>query len=373
MLAFNGRLSGKPAIFAHVYGTQPAAISYALPFQITHTKGTYGLLLEANLPQVAGEWGNITKVAMTLGRTYRSHGKAHSYLSAACPAPAGFPGATFPLDQDRLSVRRRPHPWHHPEQQLRGQGLMRRHLSFANLASSLALLVALSTSGAFAASQLAPKSVGEPQLRPGAVTAAKIRKNAVTSPKIAAGAILEGKLAAGAVSAAKLADASITTAKLQNSSVITEKLADDSATGEKVAEATLGQVPSAARAGTASFAEAADPAAFAKVSAAGKLDAANSKGIAEVKETEAGIYCVSVSSFNPTGAQITPQFNGIGTTDAFARIGGAASCPSPQIEVQDLERGSEDGSPLFSSGLPLTGSRCLEGERKSPAADDRAG
>lgn len=97
MLAFNGRLRGKPAIFAHVYGTQPAAISYTLPFQVTHTKGTYGLLLEANLPRVAGEWGNITRVAMTLGRTYRSHGKAHSYLTAGCPAPAGFPGATFPL------------------------------------------------------------------------------------------------------------------------------------------------------------------------------------------------------------------------------------------------------------------------------------
>jgi len=97
MLAFNGRLRGKPAIFAHVYGTQPASISYTLPFRVTHTKGTYGLLLEANLPQIAGEWGNITKVSMTLGRTYRSHGATHSYLSAGCPAPSGFSGASFPL------------------------------------------------------------------------------------------------------------------------------------------------------------------------------------------------------------------------------------------------------------------------------------
>lgn len=97
MLAFNGRLRGKPAIFAHVYGTQPASISYTLPFQVTHTKGTYGLLLEANLPQVAGEWGNITRVSMTLGRTYRSGGETHSYLTAGCPAPQGFPGAVFPL------------------------------------------------------------------------------------------------------------------------------------------------------------------------------------------------------------------------------------------------------------------------------------
>jgi len=97
MLAFNGRLRGRPAIFAHIYGTQPASISYTLPFTVTHTRGTYGLLLEANLPQVAGEWGNITRVSMTLGRTYRSQGRTHSYLSAGCPAPAGFKGGSFPL------------------------------------------------------------------------------------------------------------------------------------------------------------------------------------------------------------------------------------------------------------------------------------
>jgi len=97
LLAFNGRWRGKPAILAHVYGTEPAPISYTLPFQISHTKGTFGLLLETDLPQIAGEWGNITKVSMTLGRTYRSHGKTHSYLTAGCPAPSGFSGAVFPL------------------------------------------------------------------------------------------------------------------------------------------------------------------------------------------------------------------------------------------------------------------------------------
>jgi hypothetical protein len=97
ILAFNGRLRGKPAILAHVYGTQPASISYVLPFEVTHTDGTYGTLLKANLPRIAGEWGNITSVGMTLGRLYRSHGGPHSYLSAGCPAPAGFPGAVFPL------------------------------------------------------------------------------------------------------------------------------------------------------------------------------------------------------------------------------------------------------------------------------------
>lgn len=97
MLAFNGRLRGKPAILAHIYGTEPANTSYTLPFTVSHTKGTYGLLLEANLPHISGEWGNITNMSMTLGRVYRSGGKTHSYLSAGCPAPAGFTRAPFPL------------------------------------------------------------------------------------------------------------------------------------------------------------------------------------------------------------------------------------------------------------------------------------
>jgi hypothetical protein len=225
--------------------------------------------------------------------------------------------------------------------------MMRRYFSFANFASGLALLLALTTSGAYAASQLAPKSVGERQLRPGAVTPDKLRKNAVTAPKIKAQAVKEGKLAGGAVSESKLADAAITTAKLRNGSVITEKLGPEAVTGQKVNEGTLGQVPSANQANTASFADSANPAAFAKVSAAGALDTVNSKEIATVKQTEAGVYCVTVSSFTPRGAQVTPQFNGIGTTDAFARIGGAASCPSPQIEVQVWNGGVKVEAPFF--------------------------
>jgi hypothetical protein len=97
VLAFNGRLRGKPAIFAHIYGTRPVPTSVVLPFLITKTSGTYGTLLEASLPQVTGEWGYITGISLNLDRTYVSHGEAHSYLSAACPAPKGFPGAVFPL------------------------------------------------------------------------------------------------------------------------------------------------------------------------------------------------------------------------------------------------------------------------------------
>ncbi len=88
VLAFNGRLRGQPAIFAHIYGTEPVPTSYVLPFLIKATKGTYGTLLEASLPNVTGEWGYVTGVSLEL---------QPRFASAACPAPKGFPGASFPL------------------------------------------------------------------------------------------------------------------------------------------------------------------------------------------------------------------------------------------------------------------------------------
>ena len=97
VLAFNGRVHGKPAILAHIYGTQPVPTSIVLSFVIGGSRGTYGTILEASLPQATGSWGYVTGLRMNLRRRFSSHGKAHSYLSAGCPAPAGFPSAAFPL------------------------------------------------------------------------------------------------------------------------------------------------------------------------------------------------------------------------------------------------------------------------------------
>ncbi|MGA8745488.1 MAG: hypothetical protein WB507_06465 [Solirubrobacterales bacterium] len=97
VVAFNGTYHGHQAILAHVYGTQPIPTSYVLPFLITHTYGTFATALSAALPQVTGEWGYVTGMKLTLGRRFSYRGQPHSYLSATCPAPAGFPGASFPL------------------------------------------------------------------------------------------------------------------------------------------------------------------------------------------------------------------------------------------------------------------------------------
>jgi len=222
-------------------------------------------------------------------------------------------------------------------------------LSYANVASTLALALALGGTSAWAANQLAPKSVGEKQLRPGAVTAEKIRKNAVTAPKIKAQAVKQGKIAGGAVVASKLGQGAVSSEKLADGAVTTTKLATGAVTGAKVDEQSLSQVPSASRADTASFAESADPAAFAAVSQEGDVDGALSKGItsANVKQgIEAGIYCITVPAFAPRGAQVTPRYNGSGTVTAFVTIGGTGSCPSPQVEVQ-MHNGGPVKAPFY--------------------------
>jgi len=217
----------------------------------------------------------------------------------------------------------------------------RPRLSYANVTSTLALLIALSGATAYAATKLPDRSVGEPQLRPGAVTADKIRKAAVTAPKIKEGAIKQGKIANGSIVAAKMALGSVAGSSLQAGSVTNEKIAPDAVTGEKVNESTLTQVPSAAKADFATSAESANPLAFAHVTKEATLDTSLSKNIASVSAGSLpGIYCVEASGFNPKGAQVTPQFEGGGIVSAFAKIGGTTDCPAPKVEVQTYEGAS---------------------------------
>ena len=135
---------------------------------------------------------------------------------------------------------------------------LRKHLTYANVISTLALFLAVGGATAYAVSQLPKATVGARQLRPGAVTANKLRKNAVTAPKIKALAVKNGKLAAAAVSEPKLADGAVTGSKLANGSVTTAKIAADAVTGAQVDESGLGQVPSARVAETAGFAASAE-------------------------------------------------------------------------------------------------------------------
>jgi hypothetical protein len=212
---------------------------------------------------------------------------------------------------------------------------LRERLTYANVTSTLALVVALGAGSAFAANQLAPKSVGERQLRPGAVTADKIRKNAVTAPKLKAEAVKQGKLANGAISGEKLAAAVVTAAKLAANAVTPDKIPDGSVTGGKIDEGSLSQVPTANSANFAAFASTANPEAFARVSNEGTVFPGDSKGIgtADVKQGSlAGIYCIAVP-FIAKGGQVTPEYGAFNDVSAFLKIA-ANSCPAPQAEVR---------------------------------------
>jgi hypothetical protein len=89
LLAFNGTIGRKPAIFAHVYGTEPLSTSYVFAFKVKRQKGTFGTVLEASFPKATGDWGYITGISLNLDRS--------RFLRAGCPAPNGFRKVAFPL------------------------------------------------------------------------------------------------------------------------------------------------------------------------------------------------------------------------------------------------------------------------------------
>jgi hypothetical protein len=89
LLAFNGQIGRKPAVFAHVYGTKPLATSYVFAFKVRKTKGTFGTILEASFPKATGDWGYITGISLNLFRS--------RFMEAGCPAPEGFSKVAFPL------------------------------------------------------------------------------------------------------------------------------------------------------------------------------------------------------------------------------------------------------------------------------------
>jgi hypothetical protein len=98
LLAFNGRQAGKPALFIHIYTTQPFPSAFVVVFTIKQVHdGPYGTELSASLPQALGDWGFVNRIKMNIGRDYTYEGKRRGYFEASCPAPAGAGTASFPL------------------------------------------------------------------------------------------------------------------------------------------------------------------------------------------------------------------------------------------------------------------------------------
>lgn len=94
---FNGvRMRGQRQLLAQVYIRTPP-ISYVVPFEINKQAGRFGTVLSVKLPKQVGGFAHVRQFQMTLKRTFFYRGRKRSYLSASCAAPAGFPGAVYPL------------------------------------------------------------------------------------------------------------------------------------------------------------------------------------------------------------------------------------------------------------------------------------
>jgi len=192
---------------------------------------------------------------------------------------------------------------------------IRAHLSYANVMSTLAVFLLLGGASAIAAKKQTQK-IGTTQIKASAVTTAKIKNAAVDA----------SKLRDGSVGTSKLVDGAVTNSKLADNAVSTGKISGDAVTGDKVNESTLSEVPSA---------NSANPVAFAHVNSNGTVDAANSKGITSpnISKPGTGVYCVTVPSFTPRGAQVSAQASAATATSANLALGGTASCGAPAVQV----------------------------------------
>lgn len=108
VLAFNGRLGGRPAVWVHAYSAAPP-VSFVLPFYLrTVDDGAYGIQMRAPVAAALGRWPRLRSFDITLGRRYRARGVARSYLSASCPLPPRLHIGYFALA--RATYRFSPRP-----------------------------------------------------------------------------------------------------------------------------------------------------------------------------------------------------------------------------------------------------------------------
>jgi hypothetical protein len=82
---FNGpRQEGKPTVIVHAQTTVPATQTYAFTVPIEKRPGEFRYRVTANIPPLAGGYGALTKISVTIGRRYSAGGKQRSYVSARC-------------------------------------------------------------------------------------------------------------------------------------------------------------------------------------------------------------------------------------------------------------------------------------------------
>ncbi|HVW45995.1 MAG TPA: hypothetical protein VHA76_02995 [Solirubrobacterales bacterium] len=94
-LVFNATVDGRPGMLIHIYIGEPAQVTLVVPLRVARRSGEFGTVLTARVPPLVGGLGSVTELRLRIGRRFEVRGARRSYLSAACAAPAGFPGAVF--------------------------------------------------------------------------------------------------------------------------------------------------------------------------------------------------------------------------------------------------------------------------------------
>jgi hypothetical protein len=102
---------------------------------------------------------------------------------------------------------------------------------YADVAATLALVLAMSGTAYAVATTAAPNSVNTAAIQNGAVTTPKIATEAVTNGKIEPGAVTAGKLAAGSVTHAKIGANAVTSGDVKNNSLSLSDIAGVDQTG----------------------------------------------------------------------------------------------------------------------------------------------
>jgi hypothetical protein len=191
-----------------------------------------------------------------------------------------------------------------------GFAVLRGRLTFANLTALLALFVALGGSS-YAALALPKASVGAKQLK----------KNSVTSPKVKPGSL-------------RLSDFRRSQrASLRGPQGLQGPKGDTGAPGAPGANGAPGPAGSAV--------------AFAHVTAAGGVDATESKNVAAANVTHpvTGVYCFQNLSFTPRNAVASPSFLNPRMRTAAVLLGRVANCPpGTQVSITMVMPGG-DGAP----------------------------
>ena len=168
--AFYGTYKGKPAILAHVYGTEPVPTSFILPFTISRGKGTYGTTLSAPVPRVGAGSAYVTGISLTLFRRYSYHGEQRSFAKRRLPGSEGRRRRILPVRQGQLRLQRPADlQSQSPHTQLQGPRIaMKRLFAILALAAAAAAIAA------------APASAAETSTKMGEVTNASYTSVHVT-------------------------------------------------------------------------------------------------------------------------------------------------------------------------------------------------